>query len=94
MAVLKVQLDKYAATTGATKGILIEKAGSQYSPVALLQNQMQEQIDSVENMIDRLTDKLNDQIDYYTSKFSKLEVLIAQMNSQSSYLAGLGGGSY
>ena len=94
MAVLKVQLDKYAATTGATKGILIEKAGSQYSPVALLQNQMQEQIDSVDNMIDRLTDKLNDQIDYYTSKFSKLEVLIAQMNSQSSYLAGLGGGSY
>ena len=55
---------------------------------------MQEQIESVDNMIDRLTDKLNDQIDYYTSKFSKLEVLIAQMNSQSSYLAGLGGGSY
>lgn len=94
MAVLKVQLDKYAATTGATKGILIEKAGSQYSPVALLQNSIQEQIDSVDDMIDRLTDKLNDQIDYYTSKFSKLEVLIAQMNSQSSYLAGLGGGSY
>ena len=35
-------------------------------------------------MIDTLTDKLNDQIDTYTAKFSRLEVLISQMNSQSS----------
>ena len=94
MALLKVQLDKYAGTTGATKGILIEKAGSQYSPLALLNNTIQDEIDSIDTVIDNLTDKLNDEIDYYTSKFSKLEVLIAQMNSQSSYLAGLGGGSY
>lgn len=94
MSRLKVQLDKYAATTGATKGILIEKAGSQYSPMALLQNTLQDKIDSYDDVIDSLTEKLNDKIDYYTSKFSKLEMLIAQMNSQSSYLMGLGGGSY
>lgn len=94
MAVLKLQLDKYAATTGSTKGILIEKAGSQYSPLALLQNTMQTQINNIDKVIDSLTEKLNDKIDYYTSKFTKLETLIAQMNSQSSYLASLGGGSY
>lgn len=94
MALLKVQLDRYAGTTGATKGILIEKAGSQYSPLALLNNTIQDQIDSIDKVIDTLTDKLNDEIDYYTSKFSQLEVLIAQMNSQSSYLSSLGGGSY
>ena len=94
MSRLKVQLDKYAATTGATKGILIEKAGSQYSPMALLQNTLQDKIDSYDDIIDSLTDKLNDKIDYYTSKFSKLETLIAQMNSQSSYLMSLSGGSY
>lgn len=94
MSRLKVQLDKYASTTGATKGILIQKAGSQYSPMALLQNTLQDKIDSYDDIIDSLTDKLNDKIDYYTSKFSKLEALIAQMNSQSSYLASLGGGSY
>lgn len=94
MSRLKVQLDKYAATTGATKGILIEKAGSQYSPMALLQNTLQDKIDSYDDVIDSLTDQLNDKIDYYTSKFSKLEALIAQMNSQSSYLASLGGSSY
>ena len=91
---LKVRLDQYAATTGATKGILIEKAGSQYSPTALLQNMLQDRIDSYDDVIDTLTDRLNDKIDFYTSKFSKLETLIAQMNSQSSYLSSLGGSSY
>lgn len=94
MSRLKIQLDKYAATTGATKGILIEKAGSQYSPLALLQNTLQDKINSYDDVIDSLTDQLNDKIDFYTSKFSKLEALIAQMNSQSSYLMSLGGGSY
>lgn len=94
MSRLKVQLDKYAATTGSTKGILIEKAGSQYSPMALLENTLQDKIDSYDDIIDSLTEKLNDKIDYYTSKFSKLEALIAQMNSQSSYLSGMGGSSY
>ena len=94
MSRLKVQLDKYAATTGSTKGILIEKAGSQYSPMALLDNTLQDKIDSYDDVIDSLTEKLNDKIDYYTSKFSKLEALIAQMNSQSSYLASMGGSSY
>lgn len=94
MSRLKVQLDKYAATTGSIKGILIEKAGSQYSPLALLDNTLQQKIDSYDDVIDSLTDQLNDKIDFYTSKFSKLEVLIAQMNSQSSYLASMGGSSY
>lgn len=94
MSRLKVQLDKYAATTGSTKGILIEKAGSQYSPMALLDNTLQDKIDSYDDIIDSLTEKLNDKIDYYTSKFSKLEALIAQMNSQSSYLSSMGGSSY
>lgn len=91
---LKVQLDKYAGTTGATKGILIEKAGSQYSPLSLLNNTIQNQLEDITDMIDTLTDKLNDQIDTYTAKFSRLEVLISQMNSQSSYLASLGGSGY
>lgn len=94
MSRLKIQLDKYAATTGETKGILIEKAGSQYSPLALLDNTLQQKIDSYDDVIDSLTDQLNDKIDFYTSKFSKLEALIAQMNSQSSYLASMGGSSY
>ena len=92
MPKLKEVLDKYAATTGATKGILIEKAGSQYSPTALLNNTIKSEIEDIDDVIDKLTDQLNDKIDFYTSKFSKLEVLISQMNSQSSYLSSMSGG--
>lgn len=89
---LKVQLDRFAGTTGATKGILIEKAGSQFAPLSLMNNTLQRKMDDYDTIIDSLTDKLNDEIDTYTAKFSKLEVLIGQMNSQSAALAGLTGG--
>ncbi len=35
---------------------------------------------------------MNDQVDYYTNQFSRLEQLILQMNSQSSYFSQLMGG--
>ena len=37
---------------------------------------------------------MSDQIDRYTTKFTRLEQLIAEMNSQSSALMGLMGGDY
>ena len=39
-----------------------------------------------------LQDKLTSQVERYTSQFSRLEMLIQQMNSQSSTLAGMMGG--
>ena len=89
---LKEVIDEYAGTTGATKGILIEKAGSEFSATSMLKNELKTEMDDIDEMIEKLTDQLNDKIDFYTSKFSKLEVLISQMNSQSSYLAGMSGG--
>ena len=84
--------DKYAATTGATKGILIEKAGSQYAPTAALDNTMLDKMEEIDEEIETWQDKMSDKVDYYTNKFTQLEMLINQMNSQSSALAGLMGG--
>ena len=92
MASIQEITDRYAATTGATKGILIEKAGSQYSPTAALNNTILEQMEEIDEQIQRWQDKMSDQVDYYTNKFTQLEMLINQMNSQSSALAGLMGG--
>ena len=78
-------IDRYASTTGDPKGILIEKAGSKYSPTAALDNTMLSQMQDVE-------DQISDKVDYYTNKFTQLELLINQMNSQSSALSGLLGG--
>ena len=92
MQQLKTQLDRYGALTGATKGILVEQAGTPLSSLSLMNNAWQTQIDNLGTQIEKWQDKLSAQVDKYTSMFSKLEVLINQMNSQSSTLAGLMGG--
>lgn len=93
MASIQKVTDRYAATTGATKGILIEKAGSKYSPSAALNNTLLEQMKDIDKQVDKWQAKMSDKVDYYTNKFTQLEMLIAQMNSQSSSLAGMMGGS-
>ena len=92
MASIQKVTDRYAATTGATKGILIQKAGSQYAPTAALNNTMLSKMQDVDEEIERWQEKMADQVDRYTNKFTQLEMLINQMNSQSSALAGLMGG--
>ena len=94
MASIQKVTDRYAATTGATKGILIEKAGSKYSPSAALNNTLLEQMKDIDKQVDKWQAKMSDKVDYYTNKFTQLEMLIAQMNSQSSSLAGMMGGYY
>lgn len=86
--------DRYAATTGAVKGILIEKAGSKYAPTAALDNTILDQMKELDKQISTWQSKMSDKVDYYTNKFTQLEKLINQMNSQSSALASLMGGSY
>lgn len=89
---MKTQLDRYAGITGATKGILVQQAGTPLSSLTLMNNNWQNQIDGIYTDIEKWQDKLSAQVDKYTSMFSKLETLIYQMNSQSSTLAGLMGG--
>lgn len=91
MASLQSITDRYAATTGDTKGILIEKAGSKYSPSSALDNTLLKQMEDVEEEISKWQDKMSDQVDYYTNKYTQLEMLINEMNSQSSTLSGLMG---
>ncbi len=83
---------KYAATTGATKGILIEKAGNKSAPLSLLNNSYFKQMSSIDEVIDSLNDKLKSERERYNKQFTNLETLIAQMNSQSSWLTQQFGG--
>lgn len=92
MANMKKTLDTYAKTTG-DKGVLINLAGSVKAPASLNSNSLNTQINSIQKQIDKWTDKYTDRVDYYTRQFTKLEQLIAEMNSQSSALMGLMGGS-
>jgi len=87
MARITTITEKYASTSGSTKGILIEEAGSTYAPTSVLSNYYQSRIDDLNDYIERLQDKLETEQDRYISKFTSLETLVSQMNSQSSWLS-------
>lgn len=89
MTKMKTQLDAYAGTTGASKGILVEKAGSTLAPTSIYQNTLQTQIDDLQEQIEKWQEKLSDKIDYYNTKFTYLEQIMQQANNQSSMLSGL-----
>ena len=93
MTTMHKTLDSYVKTTGEPKGILINHAGSAKAYTSLNNNSLKTQIDNIDNQIERWQDKMSDQIDRYTTQFSRLEQLIAQMNSQASAMSGLMGGS-
>lgn len=82
-------VSSYASTTGSTKGILVQKAGSIYSPLSLLSNTLQDQIDDYDDEITKWQDKLSDKVDYYTEMYTRLETLTSTMNSQSSLISSM-----
>lgn len=79
-------IDKYASTTGSTKGILIELAGHESSPLSLLSNSLLSEYNDYESVLESLRNKLEKEEERYTSQFTALELYISQMNSQSSWL--------
>ena len=62
------------------------------SSLSLLKNTLQSNMSTIDAQITKWETKMSDQIDRYTSKFTQLEKLISQMNSQSSALSGMMGG--
>ncbi len=86
---VKDTLDKYASMSGATKGSLVERAGSEYAPTSVLENYMLDMIEEMEEKIEGFQETLQIETDRYTKQFTTLETLIAEMNSQSSYLSSI-----
>jgi flagellar hook-associated protein 2 len=89
MVSLSKQLNTYVSTTGAYKGILIEKAGSSLAPTSILSNTWQNAMDDIEEQIEKWQDKMSDKVDYYTEKFTRLEQLVAELNAQSTTVLGM-----
>lgn len=90
---LKDVMYKYANPLGSSesKGILVRKAGTPSSPLSLTENEIYNQISSIDKMIKTLQTRLENERDRYISQFTSLETLISQMNNQSSWLSQFGG---
>lgn len=90
MQALKAPLEMYGKTSGG-KGILVEKAGSPLAASTLYNNNIQTQLNNIDAQIEKWQNLMSNKIDFYTRQFSKLEQLVMQMNSQSSYFSQLTG---
>lgn len=84
---IKTVFDKYASTTGATKGIFVQMAGATESPLSMLDNFILDQMNDIDDEIEKLQDKLEMETERYYKQFTSLETFISQMNSQSSWLS-------
>lgn len=92
MVRLKSVTDKYAKTEGATKGVLIEKAGSLYAPLSMTKNILLEQDKRIDKIITNLNRTLLTEESRYQKQFANLETVYAKMNSQSGWLTKQFGG--
>lgn len=89
---LKGTLDKYAKTDGASKGILIQKAGHSSSALSMLDNVYAKELKQLDATILRFERTLKAQEDRYYKQFTNLETFVQRMNMQSGYLAQQFGG--
>lgn len=91
MTNMKKVTDSYAKTWG-TKGSLIQRAGSESSAISLTDNELYKSMKDIDDIIKQLQERLKSEQDRYISQFTRLETVIAQMNSQSSCLSSMSGG--
>lgn len=89
---MKETFDKYVKTLGEPKGILIERAGSIKAPASITRNELYKQMGEIDKKIAKLQSTLKMEQDRYIKQFTALESVIAQMNSQSGWLAQFTGG--
>ncbi len=92
MVNMKKITDSYAKTLGNPKGSLVQRAGSEASAISLTDNEIYKELKDIDSLISQLQTRLKSEQDRYISQFTTLETLIAQMNSQSSYLSSMSGG--
>ncbi len=91
MTNMKKVTDSYAKTWG-TKGSLIARAGSEAAAMSLTDNELYTSMKDIDDIIKQLQTRLKSEQDRYIAQFTRLETVIAQMNSQSSYLSSMSGG--
>jgi len=84
-------MEKYTSTmttsSGARRGLLIERAGHESSPLSMMNNALYREIQSIESQIKTVQKRLFAQEERYARQFAALEQYISAMNQQSSWLA-------
>ena len=80
------ELDRTAKTSSGSAGTLVEKAGVQGKATAIT-NQMTQRLISINERIEELKKKYETEKTRYWNQFNAMETALANMSSQSSWLA-------
>lgn len=83
MTTLDSVFTKYAKTTGATKGALVEKAGYKGSALSITNSAIYKQIKTLNNQLDVWKDRLSSARDRYYRQFTNMEMYLNQWNAQA-----------
>ena len=84
---LKTVMNSYVRTEGSPKGVLIEKAGSTFSPLSMTNNSLYTKIKDIDSVVAKLKVRLQTEQTRYQKQFTNLETVISNLNSQSGWLA-------
>jgi len=86
-AVMEKYTSTYSTTTGARRGLLIERAGHESSPLTITNNALYREMRSFDSQLKTLQARLEREETRYLRQFAALERYISAMNQQSSWLA-------
>lgn len=86
-------LNSAVKTTGerGEKGLLVQKAGVTATSSAT-DNQIYDQIKSIQTLLDSLEERYEEQQDRYWARFSNMETMLSKLNQQTSSISQLLGG--
>lgn len=87
MTQIKSTFDMYAKTSGAKKGVFVEKAGATESSASIMKNELQNQVNKIDKTVKELERKMKAETERYYRQFTSMEMFISQMNSQSMWMA-------
>lgn len=87
MTQIKNTFDMYAKTSGAKKGVFVEKAGATESSASIMKNELQNQVNKIDKTVKELERKMKAETERYYRQFTSMEMFISQMNSQSMWMA-------
>ncbi len=87
MTQIKSTFDMYAKTSGARKGVFVEKAGATENSISMMKNTLQNQVNNIDKTIKALERKMKAETERYYKQFASMEQFISQMNSQSMWMA-------
>ena len=86
-SIMEKYTSTYSTSTGARRGLLIERAGHESAPLTITNNALYREMRSFDSQLKTLQARLEREETRYLRQFAAMENYLSAMNQQSSWLA-------